>query len=223
MSPTVTRVVEDCLAEIWKSQEWGGKATTTELSRRMGVTASTVSSTLRKLTEEGLLRYRAYGPIELTASGREIAVQVVRRHRIVETYLVEKLGFTPSEVHEEADRLEHAVSEALLERMAAAVHHPSQDPHGDPIPDVAGTVPATPQGSRLSLAEAGDRGVVLRMSDREPEVLEYLRGLGLRMGQDIEVLDVLPGAGVLRLRAADQTVDVPQHAAHHVWVGQPRA
>ena len=116
--PAVTRMVEDYVTLIWKAYEWpGGRPATTEMAEQLGVTASTVSANLKKLARDGYIDYEPYGQIVLTDVGRQIAVEIVRRHRIVESYLVEALGLTWDQVHDEADRLEHAVSDLVLERM----------------------------------------------------------------------------------------------------------
>lgn len=136
-SSNSSRVVEDYLTLIWKAAEWpedDRRATTTELAAPLGVTPSTVSANLRKLSRDGLIKYEPYGAIELTERGEAIAIDVVRRHRIIETYLVKRLGLTWDQVHDEADLLEHAVSELVLERMDEVLGHPQSDPHGDPIP-----------------------------------------------------------------------------------------
>lgn len=140
-SERVGRVAEDYLTLIWKAEEWpDDPATTTGIAARVGVNASTVSANLKKLARDGLIDYEAYGSVALTDAGRAIAVAVVRRHRILETYLAERLGYTWDEVHDEADHLEHAVSDTLLARMDEELGHPQVDPHGDPIPAEDGTV-----------------------------------------------------------------------------------
>ena len=138
----VSPVFEDYLTAVFKSEEWDDTATTSDLSALLGVTASTVSATLKKLSREGHIDYEPYGRFSLTDSGHAIAVGVLRRRRIIETYLAEALGLSPDEVHGEADLLEHAVSARVLERMSAAVGNPSFDPHGDPIPGPDGQMPS---------------------------------------------------------------------------------
>lgn len=123
--PAVTRVVEDYVTLIWKAHEWpGGTPTTSDLAAQLGVTPSTVSANLKKLARDGFIDYEPYGSINLTETGQAIAVEIVRRHRILETYLVRELGVAWDQVHDEADRLEHAVSDLVLDRMAEALGHP---------------------------------------------------------------------------------------------------
>lgn len=195
----VTRVVEDYVTRIWKAFEWpDGAPTTTDLATQLGVTPSTVSATLKKLARDGFIVYEPYGTIELTKAGGKIAVGIVRRHRILETYLHERLGMPWDEVHVEADRLEHAVSEAVLARMEDALGHPASDPHGDPIPDIDGNV--LPDRSRaLADARPGDEVRVTRVSDRSPEILRHLDGLGIAIGTELRVDEVSTAAAAIKV------------------------
>lgn len=127
-SPEISRVAEDYVTLIWKACEWpddGRRPTTTDLAASLGVTMSTVSANLKRLAREGLIRYEPYGAIELTDQGERIALEVVRRHRLIETFLVEHLGYHWDQVHDEADRLEHAVSDTLIERMDVVLDTPT--------------------------------------------------------------------------------------------------
>src|SRR5699024_7886071 len=162
-----------------KAFEWpGGTPTTTELASRLGVTPSTVSATLKTLARDGFIVYEAYGAIELTAAGQRIAVAIVRRHRIVEHYLHQQLGMQWDGVQAEADRLEHAVAEAVLARMHEALGYPSSDPHGDPIPGPDGTL-APDRSEALADVTPGTVVRVSRVSDRSSEVLRYLDACGI--------------------------------------------
>jgi DtxR family Mn-dependent transcriptional regulator len=195
--PALTRMVEDYVTLIWKAYEWpGGRPTTTDLAERLAVTASTVSANLKKLARDGYIDYEPYGQITLTEQGRSIAVEIVRRHRIVETYLVEALGLSWDQVHAEADRLEHAVSDLVLERMNAALGHPDRDPHGDPIPDAAGRTADHPDRP-LREARPGAVIEVVRVSDRSPELLRYLHERGIVIGAELRVVSVSTAASVI--------------------------
>src|SRR3954462_5204668 len=164
-APTVTPVAQDYLKLVWNAQEWSdAPVTTTMLAERLGVGASTVSETVRRLTDQGLLTHPPYAAIELTAAGRALAVAMVRRHRLLETFLVEELGYGWDEVHDEAEVLEHAVSDELGERMDRRLGFPARDPHGDPIPTSDGT-PRRPDAVPLLEAEAGAMLTVVRISD----------------------------------------------------------
>lgn len=217
--PAVTRMVEDYVTLIWKAYEWpGGRPATTDLAEQLGVTASTVSANLKKLAKDGYLDYEPYGTIALTSAGREIAVEIVRRHRIVETYLVEKLGLSWDQVHDEADRLEHAVSDLVLERMDAVLGGPTRDPHGDPIPDADGRTEAAPN---LSLAEVtpGRDVTVVRVSDRSPELLRYLKARGIVLGTVLQVTAVNPAASAIGVSIDGVPVELALSAAEAIRVG----
>ncbi len=201
---------------IWKASEWPhGQATTTGLADRLGVTPSTVSANLKKLTRDGLITYRPYGPIRLTEAGEALAVTVVRRHRLIETYLVNCLGLRWDQVHHEADLLEHAVSDLVLARMDEALGHPERDPHGDPIPQPDGTVPPT-EAAPLTALPPGKSARVMRVSDRHPEVLRYLSTLNITVGTPITVLEHLPAAGIVRITTPTGTADISSTAAHDI-------
>lgn len=211
-------MVEDYVTLIWKAVEWpGGMPSTTDLADQLGVTASTVSANLKKLARDGYIRYEPYGRIELTESGREIAVGVVRCHRILETYLLNQLGLTWDQVHDEADRLEHAVSDLVLERMDAVLGHPRKDPHGDPIPDSDGV---TVRDDSLPLSDISpDTTVeVARISDRSPDVLRYLQKRGNVVGSQVRVVDVSQAASALQATVEGATVELSLHTAGSIRV-----
>lgn len=217
-SPTVTRVVEDYVTLVWKAVEWpGGTPTTTDLAEQLGVTPSTVSANLKKLARDGFLEYEPYGSIALTEAGRQIAVRMVRRHRIVETYLVERLGVPWDQVHDEADQLEHVISDALLDRMDAALGHPGVDPHGDPIPDTDGNTVA-PDSETLAETPPGATVRVVRVSDRHPHVLRYLEQHAIAVGSVLHVVDVNMPAGAVWVEADGTSVEVALQAARAVRV-----
>jgi len=229
-SPRVSTMAEDYLKIIWKSQEWsGGSVSTTEIAATLAVTASSVSANLKKLARDGFIDYEPYGRIGLTPVGREIAVMVVRRHRVLETYLVERLGLGWDEVHAEAETLEHAVSDRVLDRMDDMLGHPSRDPHGDPIPRADGQLaPRTMPypAARLSELEPGDRGLVVRISDHEPAILQYLEARQIAIDTHVHLDARNPAAGsvsVTRSACSEPgdgsgCVEIAAGAASAVWV-----
>lgn len=195
----LTPVAQDYLKTIWSAQEWSDeKVTTGLLADRLGVGPSTVSETVRRLTAQGLLEYEPYGGVWLTDVGRQHALAMVRRHRLLETWLVRELGYTWDEVHDEAEVLEHAVSERLVARIDARLGHPVRDPHGDPIPTADGRV-VRPDAVPLADLAAGQSGVVARISDADPEALRYLAGLGLELDVEVTVVRRRDYAGTLSL------------------------
>ncbi len=219
----LTAANQDYLKVIWSAQEWSAEpVTTTLLARRLGNSASTVSEAVKKLTAQGLLTHARYGAIELTDAGRGAALAMVRRHRIIETFLVADLGYGWDEVHDEAEILEHAVSDRLVDALEARLGHPERDPHGDPIPRRDGSV-AAPPARQLHLAEPGERVRVARISDVDPQVLRYFDGLGIALDTELEVVDRRDFAGTvsLRLAGAQDPVEVGLAAAEAVWVIVP--
>jgi len=221
-STDLTPVAQDYLKAIWSAQEWSDeKVTTGLLADRLGVGPSTVSETVRRLTAQGLLGHEPYSGVWLTDDGRRHALTMVRRHRLIETWLVRELGYTWDEVHDEAEVLEHAVSDRLVERIDARLGHPVRDPHGDPIPTADGRV-VRPDAVPLVDLAAGDRGVVARISDADPEALRYLAGLGLELDVEVEVADRRDYAGTLSVEFAGPdgpvAVDLGHLAASRVRV-----
>lgn len=225
--PTVTPVAEDYLKVVWSAHEWSAEPVTTSwLADRLGVVASTVSETVRRLTDQGLLHHEPYGAVTLTPLGREHALRIVRRHRVLETFLVAELGYTWDEVHTEAEVLEHAVSDELIERMDARLGRPVRDPHGDPIPTADGTL-VTPQAVNLIALEPGTVAHIARISDADPQLLRYFAELGLGLDRGIEVVEHREYTGTLTLRwwpepnAQPQTIELGIVAAGRVWVVLP--
>jgi DtxR family Mn-dependent transcriptional regulator len=218
--PTRSTMTEDYLKVIWKAEEWAAEGspgiTTNEIAATLGVGASTVSGNLRKLERDGFIDYTPYRSIALSELGRHVAVGMVRRHRLIETYLVERLGYAWDEVHDEAEVLEHAVSDRLLEAFDVELGRPTADPHGDPIPQADGTV-VRPVAHTLQEFVEGECGHVVRVSDDEPELLRYLGSLQLRVGAHVRVAERRDYAGSLRVELDDGTVDLAGPAAVAVW------
>jgi DtxR family Mn-dependent transcriptional regulator len=217
-----TAAVDDYLKAIYAAQERGeGPASTTGLARRLGVGASSVSGMVRRLTDQGLVEHRRYGGIRLTVEGTRAALAVLRRHRLLETYLVSELGYGWDEVHVEAEVLEHHVSERLLDRMDARLGHPRFDPHGDPIPAADGTV-APFEGRRFSTLDPGDRGRLIRVDDTDPEMLAWLREQGLELGIALELVARRPFGGPFLVRAeaavGTRDHDLGPELAEALWV-----
>lgn len=224
----VSTMTENYLKIIWKAQEWpDGSVSTSELASTLAVTPSSVSANLKKLARDGLIDYEPYGRIGLTPAGHEIAVMVVRRHRVLETYLVECLGLGWDEVHVEADALEHAVSDLVLDRMDEVLGLPGHDPHGDPIPRADGSIARSVEGhpaARLSEVDSGARGRVVRISDHEPAILRYLQARQITIGTRFRVEATNPAAGSVSVSRSsvdgEQTdrVEIAAGAAGAVWV-----
>ncbi len=219
-----TSTVEDYVKAIYVLQREAptGEATVARIAATLGVTKGTVTSMVRKLREAGLADAERYAGIRLTPKGQRLALDVIRRHRIIEVFLVETLGFDWSEVHDEAERLEHAMSAKLLDRLDAFLDHPAIDPHGDPIPDAQGKI-AEAEATPLSGAGKGDRVVVARVSDQDPDVLAFAAEHGLRPRAKLSVVDVSREDGSITVKPHRASpVTLPLAAAARILV-TPRA
>ncbi|MGC0363598.1 DtxR family Mn-dependent transcriptional regulator [Rhodococcus sp. 27YEA15] len=219
-SPALSSVAQDYLKVIWTVQEWSQERVSTKLlAEKMCVSASTVSEAIRKLSDQGLVDHARYGSIALTDTGRAAAVSMVRRHRLIETYLVQELGYGWDEVHDEAEILEHAVSDLMVARMDAKLGFPERDPHGDPIPGSDGSVP-TPPARQLSDFANGERGRVARISDSDPEMLRYFDSVGISLDIEITVEERRDFAGIICVRLNDhpETIDLGSPVAQAIWL-----
>jgi DtxR family Mn-dependent transcriptional regulator len=187
--------VGDYLKAIWMVAG-AGVASTKELSEQLSVAPASVTNMLGRLQEMGLVSYERYRGASLTERGRAEALRLVRRHRLIETFLLEHLGYSWQDVHEEAERLEHAVSDEFTERLAALLGHPGHDPHGDPIPEADGTL--APESLRpLTETVAGEQVLIARVTHDEGPVLEYLGTRGLVPGRVLEVKEARQLDGVV--------------------------
>ena len=191
-TPTLSRSVEDYLKVIYSLNEQGDAAGTSDLARVLEVQPASVSGMVRRLAADGLLEHEPYRGVRLTAKGVREALRVLRRHRVIESFLVERLGYSWKDVHEEAERLEHAASDRLVNRMAEALGNPVTDPHGAPIPTRHGEV-APSLGRRLDQVAPGTRVVIRSVADEDPERLRYFESVGLVPGAEAVVEEVAPG------------------------------
>lgn len=180
-------IAQDYLKVVWSATEWGGPPITTKaLAARFATSQANISETMRRLEAQGLVKYQPYRPVTLTELGRRLAVAMVRRHRLIETFLAQALGYGWDEVHQEAERLEHAVSPAFLSRIDALLGYPQADPHGDPIPDPAGHWPGRVAMLHLPTVGPGSYQVA-RVSDADSDRLSRLAGMGVAPGRTITV------------------------------------
>ena len=214
--------IEDYVKVIYSFTEWQDKPiTSSQLAQRLGVANSSVSEMVRKLKDQGLVDHKPYSAITLTADGIRLALSMVRRHRLIETYLVQELGYSWDEVHDEAELLEHAVSDTFIERMARKLGDPLRDPHGDPIPAADGTV-HMPHAHRMSELDDGHTGRITRISDDNPELLRYLSAQEIDLDADIEVLGRKPFGGALVVRigtaGAGREFDLADEVSSALWV-----
>ncbi len=194
----ITQAVQDYMKAIYMVGLDEGPVTTTALAERLQVSAASATSMMKRLAEMNLVTHTPYQGVVLTHVGRKIALEVVRHHRLLELYLREVLGYSIEEVHAEAERLEHVISEEFEDRIDRALGFPTHDPHGDPIPTKSGEMPPHAWRS-LADAEAGLRVVIRRVNDHDPGRLHYLRSLGLLPDVELEVIERAPFNGPLRI------------------------
>lgn len=205
MREKLTYVIEDYLKTIYDLTVESGRASTNQIAERMGVTPASVTNMIQKLaaTDPPLLEYRKHHGVTLTPEGEKIALEIIRHHRLLEVFLHQTLGYSWDEVHEEADRLEHVISEDFESRIDESLGHPRLDPHGDPIPtrDLR-----LPDGTMIPLTQTqpGQRAIIQRVRDTNPEMLRYLSELGLTPGARITVLEVSPFDENLRLQIGEK-------------------
>ncbi len=200
LAPDLTRSVEDYLKTVYHLTEaTGGVASTTAIAEALALSAPSVSGMVKRLAEQGLLRHEPYRGVSLTGRGRRLALRVLRRHRLIESYLVARLGYTWDTVHDEAERLEHAVSDDLVARMAEALGHPRFDPHGDPIPTAEGEIEVR-RTVPLSGVGAGETVTIVRVDTDAGDRLRWLADRGLVPGAAVTVLEHQPFDGPLTVR-----------------------
>ncbi|MBO1900677.1 metal-dependent transcriptional regulator [Leucobacter weissii] len=191
---------QNYLKAVWTLAEWSdAPVTPTLIAERTELRLSSVSDAVRKLTAQGLLEHSPYGAVELTEAGRAYAVAMVRRHRLIESFLVSVLGYSWEQVHDEAEHLEHAVSDFMVDRIDEYLGHPDRDPHGDPIPKADGTV-SLPDAIQLSEVPAGSTVLVERIADDDPALLQFFKDRGIAPGSRLAVEDGAPFSDSVNVR-----------------------
>lgn len=216
-TPLVTAPVEDYLKVIFELESAAGVAGTNEIAAELGFAPASVSGMVRRLAEQRLITHERYRGVKLTKSGRRAALRTIRRHRVIEAYLTRALGMPWDRVHDEAERLEHAASDELVDRMAAAIGEPTTDPHGAPIPTREGTLEEPPLRT-LAEIRVGERVSVQRVGDRDPGQLRYLAELGITPGRQLEVVSRAPFDGPIELRVGRDTRSIGPALARQILV-----
>jgi DtxR family Mn-dependent transcriptional regulator len=213
----ITEADQNYLKEIYSLELDHTQVTTSMLAERFGFSPATVTGMLKKLSGKGWVAYEPYQGVTLTDDGRKIALEVVRHHRLLETYLARALDIPWDRLHEEAEKLEHVLSDYLEDRIDEQLGFPTSDPHGSPIPTADGSI-RTEDRKRLAGLAAGDQAEVVEVYDRDPELLARLDELGLHPGTKLTVEAVEPLDGLLTLQVGETQAVVGQTTASHVYV-----
>jgi DtxR family transcriptional regulator, Mn-dependent transcriptional regulator len=213
----LTVAVQDYLKAIYSLESAGERVTTSALATRMRVSAPSATAMSKRLAELGLVERAPYRGVVLTEHGRRGALEVTRHHRLLERYLADRLGLSLDEVHAEADRLEHALSEELEARIDAELGYPTRDPHGDPIPDRDLRVEPGRDRTLVDL-EPGEHAGVSRVPDGDPELLRYLTELGLIPGSSVELVSQAPFSGPVTLRTTSGERAISRELADQIDV-----
>ena len=205
--------ISDCLKVIYDMQERGQKVSTSAVSERLGVSDATVTMLFKDFAAAGWVEHTPYRGARLTALGERKAMEVIRHHRLLELYLARELGYSWDKVHDEADKLEHVISEEFEDKLDALLGYPTVDPHGDPIPSKDGVVPLR-KGVPLPQLALGQTALILRVSDQDPEKLRYLGQLGLYPETHVQVIERAPFGGPVRIRVGEK----PRQVEHMLGV-----
>jgi DtxR family transcriptional regulator, Mn-dependent transcriptional regulator len=213
----LTGPVEDYLKAIYAIGRGAGPAATNEIAQRLAIAPASVSGMVRRLADQGLLAYERYRGVRLTDAGRRAALRTLRRHRVIEAYLAKALDYPWDRVHAEAERLEHAASDELIDRMAATIGEPEVDPHGAPIPTREGSVDETIHTSLAEL-DIGASGFIVRVEDEDPEMLRYLAELALVPGKRVVLKARAPYDGPITVVLGRHELSIGPALAAHVLV-----
>ena len=218
----LSRSTQDFLKVVWAANEWSdAPVTPSQVAKRLRLKLSTVSGTLSRLVNEGMLERSESGSILLTDVGRAHALQMIRRHRLIETFLSETLDFPMERLHDEAEHLEHVASDYLIERIDALLGHPTHDPHGDPIPDPDGVLADTTAHALTSVMEGPY--VVARIDDSDPELVRFFSELGIVLGRSVTVSHGTQFSDTVNILTQEgQSVPLGRRAAEAVWVSAER-
>lgn len=206
----LSRSIEDYLKVIYKLEDQGDAAQTSAIAVALSIAPPSVSGMVKRLAESGLVEHVPYRGVRLTIAGRRQALRMLRRHRLLEAYLIEKLGYGWDDVHDEAERLEHAVSDELVERMAQALDNPTHDPHGEPIPTAEGEIEST-DFVPLTEIEPEQSGELCMVGIQDAERLRFIGSLGLRPGVRFNVVARQPFNGPVTIELDDRRREVIGH------------
>ena len=217
----LSQSMQDYLKAIYKLRQDGQRVSTNAIAESLDVSPASVTSMLKQLASMDLIIHTPYQGAELTDLGTRVALEVIRHHRLIELYLTEFLGYRWDQVHDEAERLEHVISEEMEDRMDRALGRPTADPHGDPIPSSDLVLPVS-DAVMLSELEPGQDATIRRVSDRDSELLRYVERLGLVPSAEISLLEKSPFNGPLLLQVGDQQHSIGLELASNIFVSNIR-
>lgn len=215
----LSQAVEDYLKTIYTLESEEGGASTSSIAESMEVSSASATNMIKRLSKMGLVDYKSYRGATLTKSGRKIALEIIRHHRLLELYLLEVMGYSWDEVHEEAEKLEHHISEQFEDKIAELLDNPTHDPHGDPIPTKEGVMPEM-EDVPLHDAEAGKTFIVSRVKDQDPDLLRYLEKLGVLPGIKVTVKSKAPFNGPITLLVEDTEQSLGHEVSHNIFVAE---
>lgn len=215
----LSQAVEDYLKTIYTLEAEGDKATTTNIAESLDVSSASATNMVKRLSKMGLVDYESYKGASLTNSGRKIALEIIRHHRLLELYLLEVMGYSWDEVHEEAEKLEHHISERFEEKIANLLDDPTHDPHGDPIPTKEGLMPEM-DTEPLVEADIDQEYIVSRVKDQDPELLRYLEKIGLLPGIKIKVEEKAPFEGPVTLLVENNEQVIGREVAKNILIAE---
>jgi DtxR family Mn-dependent transcriptional regulator len=215
----LSQSIEDYLKAIFTLQADGDRASTTKIAASLDVSSASATNMIKRLSEMGLVDYQSYKGSKLSKSGKKIALEIIRHHRLLELYLLEVMGYSWDEVHDEAEKLEHHISERFEEKIASLLDDPTHDPHGDPIPSKEGIMPRM-DAEPLINAEPNEEYILSRVKDQDPELLRYLEKLGLLPGIKIELKEKAPFNGPLMLLIENEEQTIGHDVAKNIFVAK---
>jgi DtxR family Mn-dependent transcriptional regulator len=215
----LSQSVEDYLKAIYKLETEEKGASTTRIAEALDVSSASATNMVKRLSKMGLVNYQSYKGASLTASGRKIALEIIRHHRLLELYLLEVMGYSWDEVHDEAEKLEHHISEQFEDKIAELLDNPTHDPHGDPIPTKEGIMPEM-ESEPLTKAEEGHHYLVSRVKNQDPELLRYLEKIGLLPGAKLMIKDKGPFRGPITLKVEDNEQVLGHEVAEHIYIAE---
>ena len=215
----LSQSIEDYLKTLFSLQSDDDRVSTTQIANSLEVSSASATNMIKRLAEMGLVDYKSYKGSKLTKSGKKIALEIVRHHRLLELYLLEVMGYSWDEVHDEAEKLEHHISERFEDKIAKLLDDPTHDPHGDPIPSKEGIMPEM-DAEPLIEAEGKQAYIVSRVRDQDPELLRYLEKIGLLPGIKIEVLEKAPFKGPITLLIENDEQVIGHDVAKSIFVAK---